>query len=337
MRRHWFYNQKRTVKEACDNLPTGLCFAKESGLVLLVNRVMEQLSHSLTGSSLQDAAVFWAQISDGTLINGARRVYEEEQGRSGQRVIRLSSGEYRTFTRTVLTIESRTVVQLTAADTTGLYDMVHQLERDNEALQQMHLRLQRYQENISMLTREEELLNTKIRIHDDFGKALMRTRHALAQKEPGVYAREVLEVWRSTTAMMRLESRAQEYRDPLEYLKETAAAVGVELFFHGTLPGEDRPRQLIAMAASEALTNAVRHAGATRMEIEVRRRRTGREAKQAYIVCFYNNGQPPAGDIVPGGGISSLRKKLEQLGGEVHVESRPVFCLRVTIPAERQG
>ncbi len=45
------------IKESFDNLPTGLCFSRPEGFVLLANRKMEQLCFELTGEDFQDAGI----------------------------------------------------------------------------------------------------------------------------------------------------------------------------------------------------------------------------------------------------------------------------------------
>lgn len=45
------------IKESFDNLPTGLCFSRPEGFVLLANRKMEQLCFELTGEDLQEPGI----------------------------------------------------------------------------------------------------------------------------------------------------------------------------------------------------------------------------------------------------------------------------------------
>ena len=50
-----------------------------------------------------------------------------------------------------------------------------------------------------------------------------------------------------------------------------------------------------------------------------------------------NNGKIPEGDIVEGGGLSTLRRRVERAGGTMRVDARPSFRLTVTVPKEREG
>jgi Lhr-like helicase len=50
------------------------------------------------------------------------------------------------------------------------------------------------------------------------------------------------------------------------------------------------------------------------------------------VVAITNNGAPPKAKIKEGGGLSSLRRRIEKAGGTVTVHSLPVFVLEVTLP-----
>ena len=49
---------------------------------------------------------------------------------------------------------------------------------------------------------------------------------------------------------------------------------------------------------------------------------------------FRNDGSCPTKEIVEGGGLSSLRRKIEEAGGRMTVGSTPSFVLTVTLPGE---
>ena len=51
-----------------------------------------------------------------------------------------------------------------------------------------------------------------------------------------------------------------------------------------------------------------------------------------YIAQFTNDGIQPTCDIVEGGGLSSLRRKIEREGGSMMVDAFPEFTLTVTLP-----
>lgn len=69
---------------------------------------------------------------------------------------------------------------------------------------------------------------------------------------------------------------------------------------------------VLALALREAVTNVVRHAGASRVSIAVRR-----EGPDAAVVVT-DDGVGVRSS--PGGGLTGMRERLESLGGRVEVE-----------------
>mgnify|MGYP003376182879 CR=1 FL=1 len=89
----------------------------------------------------------------------------------------------------------------------------------------------------------------------------------------------------------------------------------MEVLLQGEMPEDDRAVELITAAGAEALTNAVRHAGAKQLRVNV---------SQTDLVCsavFTNDGR-------------RLRRRIEGEGGTMTVSADPEFTLTVTIPKE---
>jgi len=59
------------------------------------------------------------------------------------------------------------------------------------------------------------------------------------------------------------------------------------------------------------------------------------EAETEYTACFINDGTPAEGTIIEGGGLDSLRKKAERIGGTLVISPQPKFTLTMTIPKRR--
>lgn len=306
---------RSSIKESVDNLPTGLCFSASSGLVLLANRRMHTLCLALTGEKLQNAEQFWQALC--------------REGSSGSfhPVLHLPDGTVWTFSRQTLGEGEQAVVQITAADTTQLHGLTDQLREKNRELAAMNARLRKYGESVDELTRSRERLETKARIHDQLGQALLATRHFLCQEtgDPG----PVFDQWKRNIAVLRLEAELPEEPDPIERFLEAAGSAGVEVELEGELPPGDPARQVILSAAAEALTNGVRHAAATRLRIQLS------QSPLEYLARFTNDGCPPKGEIAEGGGLGSLRRRVEQLGGTMTLASSPIFVLTISLPKER--
>ena len=303
-----------SVKESIDCLTTGLCFSYPNGIVVLVNHQMNALCYRILGEDLQNAVSFWERISEGEFYGTAERL-----SFGAHPMFRLNDGTVWTFGRE----EMQDVVQITAVETTRLHAITEELRNHNLELAAMNLRLKKHAENVEEMTRAKERLEIKARIHSEFGKALLSTRRYLQDEEAD--AEEILNEWKRNIAMLRMKTVAPRDEDPMSILMKVASAAGITVELCGDMPEEESIRQLFFEAASEALTNAVAHAGATCLHIEVMR-----EAERV-SVRFTNDGMPPPDAIAEGGGLGALRQKTVRIGGEMLVETANGFALTLSV------
>ena len=309
---------RSSVKESLDWLSTGLCFAYKNGMVMLVNHRMNDLSHTIFGRDLQNANAFWKNLNDGETQAGIMRL-----SMGANPSFRLPDQTVWTFAREVID----GITQLTAAETTRLNKLTEELKEKNAELSAMNYRLRKYGENVDELTREKERLETKVRIHRELGQALLMTRRYLQGETD--HTQELLDVLNRNIAMLRLESESQKNDEPLDMLLKAARSAGIEVLITGQMPEQEDANRLFFEAATEALTNAVRHADAKSLHIAFS------EDHNAYSVCFTNDGSKPQNKIVEGGGLGSLRQKTEQIGGTMEVLYQPEFVLKLTVLKKR--
>ena len=326
----WKYRKstitRASVREGADMMSMGLCFFKEAGQLILVNLKMEKLSELLCGEALQNGESFWQTISQGDLKSGARRSRIMDVP-----AVILPDGSAWIFDRKVICLNGEEIFQVTAMDATELYGLSSKLKRENSVLRSMNARLKVYGRRVDELTRTQQRLAMKIQIHDSIGQNLMMTRYYLAQEAQGASRQDpapILQRWLHTIALLRREVAPDESKGAFQYLTDAAESAGVEVLLQGEMPEDDRSVELITAAGAEALTNAVRHAGAKQLRVNI---------SQTDLVCsavFTNNGRRPAKPLQEGGGLKGLRRRIEGEGGTMTVSADPEFTLTVTIPKE---
>lgn len=305
---------RASIKEGMDHLTSGLCFYLEGGRIVLVNRTMNDLSFQILGRDLQ---------------NGARFLQDLRDEQVPTRALRLSGGDHPSFRLPdgrVWSFRWETIGgihQLQATDTTQIRQITGELEEKNRELAALNLRLRKYGENVDELTRDRERLETKSRIHRELGQALLTSRQYLLRGEDSQPV--PLDQWRYSIAMLRREA-AREEEKPREMLLRIAASMGITLHITGQLPENEHLQKRFVQAAAEALTNAIRHAQAKHLYIDLT------EQETTFTACFRNDGRPPAGPVTEGGGLGSLRKKITREGGAMNVDSAPDFLLTITLP-----
>ena len=296
-----------SVKEAFDNLPSGVCFFDKNGTVTLCNHQMYRVFFALTGRDLQS-------------LPELRELLD-----SGPDVFLLDDGHAWRFAREEITTEDGTAyTQVTASDVTELYRRQKELEEDNRKLEEDAQRIRRLSANIISLIREEEILSMKMRVHDDIGRSVIATRQFLQQGKP--IGELDLTVWKKAVRLLKHENEQSEEQDAVTELMNAAFGIGIQVSFDGTFPENGAVKELFLSVIRECMTNAVRHAGAK--ELYVRFASGDHRAS----VCVTNSGAVPQGGLVEGGGLASLRILVKKSGGTMEVKTVPRFELTATVP-----
>ena len=311
---------KSAIKESVECLPMGLCFFTEQGFILLSNWKMEQICQELTGKDLQNGNVFWARLSRDQITNHAEPVWYERT-----HCLRMKNGEIWSFEKQLLKMDTKDVWQLTAVNISELYQLSQQLKKENSQLTEMNQRLRQHGENMDAYVRSREILETKIRIHKEMGQALLASRAYLTQTESVIEKESVRKRWEYVVLLLKKEAEISEEKNEWEQFIKTAEDAGVKIIVHGDIPTEEKQMELLMAAAAETLTNAVRHGGADQLRIEI-------QHVTNWNIFFTNNGKKPESIVTEGGGLGSLRTRLEEAGGSMNIFTKPEFVLAVTLP-----
>ena len=302
-----------SIKEGLDSLSSGLCFCEPNGRVILVNSRMNDLCHKLTGQDLQNADIFWQQLQNGQVNANVVRL-----SANNPPSFQFPDGTAWSFAREKLD----SIFQLTAADITQIHALTSKLKEENKQLEVLNQRLRDYGENADALTRARERLDIKVKVHGTLGQALLATRRYLQDEQ--VAQNEAMDLWKHSIAVLHKEA-IQEKPDPMQALKKAAAATAMTLDLKGEIPEDPKVRQLFLQAAAEALTNAISHAKAKTLYVDFA------EDTYKYSVTICNDGLLPTEPIQEGGGLSTLRKNVERIGGQMEIRSVPEFILTVTV------
>ena len=307
-----------SVKESFDNLPAGLCFSNPDGRIRLYNHAMTDLCYIITDAELQNADLFWKTLSHGSVSKNVKRL---SSGQTPE--FRLPDGSIWMFAKNRLDEEN---IQITATDITQLHNLTGKLKEKNEVLTDMNERLRKYGENVDELTRSRERLETKERIHNSLGQALLATRHSMDSKNADVS--ELVEMWKRNISVLKTGSELNKEEYTLDVLFKAAYSAGITIDLSGELPENGEIRKLFVIAATQALTNAVRHAGAKTLYIAFK------NSADTCSVRFTNDGKRPENEITEGGGLENLRKRVEGMNGQMRVISKPRYALEITIDAK---
>lgn len=318
---------RSSVKEGFDNLPSGVCFAGESGIIILCNRQMHRLCHILMGMDLQHISELRRALEvpqpDVEIMDKDARIYHFPDHTMWQ------------FVESAITdVDGNHYTQIQAIDVTELHERRVELERDNQALTEANRRARKLYAELDQIVREKETLAMKMRVHDDMGQCLLSTRNLLLTEDSSLEdLRSGGRRWAQTLQRITEAERGPYLRrgaDPLSELLASAAEIGVRVRVQGKLPEQEETARVLIAAMRECATNTVRHAGGSEMTVRIT------QTQKADIAVITNNGKPPEGGIVEGGGLSGLRRSVENRGGTMTVRGEPVFRLSIVLPREEE-
>jgi signal transduction histidine kinase len=229
------------------------------------------------------------------------------------------------------------------------------LELVHRELETSHARLTAYADQVAELSAATERNRLARDIHDSLGHHLtaiavqiekasaFRTRDPaaadLALRDAQSSARRALDDVRRSVHALRDEAPAVSLSDALadlvaqvrdEFLTVTLAISGEQ---HGY---GDAPLTALYRAAQEALTNARRHAAASRVDVAVE----FTEFAAHLMVADDGRGLPespggPTADGRSGFGLLGMRERVHLVGGHVDITSRADFGTRVNVTVPR--
>lgn len=309
---------RSSIKEAMDDLPVAGCYFTPRGTVKLCNRQMVSLYRTMTGRDLQTLSELHTALEYCT-DHGVGRTHD------GGYVFPDGSVWY--YTEREALADGILYTEAIFTNGTELFAANDELERDNRELLRVNEKLQKMYARAEDRIREREYLSFKMKIHDDIGQSLSVLRQTLqsgaSQEET---ERQVKKL--SLAAGTLVYSPDARSDDPYDALLAEAAELGVEIRLDGMLPIEPDIYDLVVQAVRECLTNCVRHAHGTTVFVQISGMAGG------YTVTITNDGEKPRGPIREGGGLSALRQRIENAGGEMSVSHYPEFLLRFTLMRE---
>lgn len=306
-----------SIKEAFDNLPTGICFFNGAGLPVLCNLAMYRFSFAVCGRDVQF-------ISD--LENCFAEDFRPAEGieKDGLTFV-LKDGSAWHLDKRTFAYAGEKYIQYIALDVTSLYENRMKLMQENEQLRKVQKDLQKLSANVVAITREEEILSAKMRVHDEMGRCLVAAQRYLKAEGNESIPDNLAISWQRAVSMIKYTNDTPD-EDMLAQIRKSCEFMNIMFIKTGELPQNNRVSYILTCAVRECVTNAVRYAEAARLYADF----TENEFQASVVV--YNDGKPPEHEIAEGGGLSTLRCRVERAGGIMRVQSFPRFKLTVTIP-----
>lgn len=311
------------VKEALDTLPSAVCYFTAAGNVKLCNTAMCDLIRKITQNDLQtldelNEALDSCNQNTGVIREGNLFLFPD--GHAWQySVDKVTAAGGRIYTEAVL------------SDVTELYEKRQKLQRQSRELKKMYRELKILSANVLEMTREEEILNLKSRLHDQMNMGVAAIRQILRQNTTSEENAAAIAQFRRAIQVLQ-EENAYPQDDIAEFIRD-AEVSGIRVEITGDFPEEKEVLHLLLPVLREACVNAARHADASVLYITAERK------SNAMRLLLTNDGRQPQQEVIPRGGLVDLGRMLAEAGGKIEIQSQPQFLLTVTLPigTEKEG
>ena len=312
--------RENAIQESLDNLPSGIVFFDGNGMPKLMNRRMHQICMNLASRDIQNITELEEALS--------KPLKEQVFFDDDLKVYGFSDGSVWKFSeKEIITTGGDRFSQVLASEVSELYQSKVLLKRENHKLQEMSAAMKELSKNVVTLTREEETLSMKMRVHDNLGYSVLAAQRMLmreSEEDRDIF----LSQWKQTLDLLNKDNESVEDEQLHRQVQDRAKFLGVKIIYTGEKIWESHIFRLLDIILLEALSNCVRHAGASELYVKCS------SGEQEWIMVITDNGQTTEKDVKEGGGLSGIRKRVEQCGGTLRICSDPIFSITVKIPKE---
>ncbi len=315
-----------SIKESLDNLPVGVCFSTKDGRPVLVNRAMQELSHAIFGQVVSNTQENNRRLAHHEILENVKIIRREPL------LILQAGGE----TWQLKQLDHAGFSEIIAFNISEKWALLQELSDKNKQLDLIQQRLKVYNQNIPGFIKEKEILAAKVKIHDNIGRSLLALRAYLADSNPTQQKRlDLLSLWQQSLLTLAESSGVDPEQSAWEKLTRAAESVGVTIHRRGDLPAEEAVQAKFLTIVHECLNNAVRHAQAKNIMIEIGEveLKTG----PGYLFTISNDGKLPENRLAEKGGLKNIRRSVELDGGEMQMEIDRVFKIRISLPKGREN
>lgn len=312
--------RENAIQESLDNLPSGIVFFDGNGMPKLMNRKMYQICQNLAGRDIQNITELKEALGHPLKENV---FYDVDL-----KVYCLADGSVWKFSeKEIITTAGDHFFQVLASEVSELYRNKVLLKEENQKLQEMSVAMKELSKNVITLTREEEMLSMKMRVHDNLGYSVLAAQRMLLRESEA--DRDVfLSQWKQTLDLLNKDNESVKGEQLHKQVQERAEILGVKIIYTGEQVWESHIFELMDIILLEALSNCVRHAGASELYVKCS------SGEQEWIMVITDNGQTTEKDVKEGGGLSGIRKRVEQCGGTLRICAESKFSIIVKIPKE---
>ncbi len=305
-----------SIKDGLDTLPAGVMFCEANGYIFLTNTRMRDLIRQMINNEQKSGKLFWDKLVECNIVGWDSQVVGED-------ILIRNSREVWRFSKNSFTIGINNYFEIIAIDVTEVTGAFFKLEEERVTLEERNEATKRLLKKIEFLRKEREYVRIRSQVHDVLSQRLTAIQRMTQDDSFTDYSALL---FLSRDAIMHIkEKQGGNAKELFGEIYHYYRKIGLEIELMNDLPREDNIAFLFLAVLREACTNAIKHAGATKVFAKII------SVGDKYRIEITNNGDRPSKGLIEGGGLFGIRNRIESAGGILKVEVIPEFSLIITI------
>ncbi|WP_455159260.1 sensor histidine kinase [Schaalia cardiffensis] len=315
-----------TFKRAFEEFPGLLALGGVKGPVAMTNAPMHHLLIALGLNTAQPLNQIWQALcvrAEEDELNAI--MHRSLEGTPQHLFIRMGESVWQLRYKENDDAPESMRLQLWGEDLSEDYALARQLVDENAELEEATRGLRESIEEAGALVAQQDIVGTRLRLHDVLAQRLTFVRHFLAEG--------VGEVQRTRALSQMLTSLGEDLRADtstptaarLGMIVSGCALMGTRCEVSGPFPEDEDVASVLMSVLSQAVVNAVLHAEAEHITVRFS------QSQSAWTMTIANP-ITDAVDVVEKTGLAGMRTRVEALGGWMRVHADTSFVVRVCIP-----
>lgn len=309
-----------SIVQAINTMDTGILYSQANGRIVIINDKMQELMILLAGRMYRNANDFYNLI-----ISENENDIFINSGMSLENICLMPDGSAWMFNKQEIILSNKVYNHISATDVSVQYSLTKKLKEQSEILQAKSDNLKETIDNLYEISQKSKIDYIQNRVHDILGQHISYMLMLINEDKPLDYKllknfsdNLISQIWQEEASI-----------DPVKEIKNLQSifnTIGVAIKIKGELPKEEKIMALLLEIVREATTNAVRHGFATKILVDVKKK------KSKYYFTISNNGHLTDKEIVFGSGLSDMENKVIGEGGKINIYLTPNFIIEICIP-----
>ena len=285
-----------SVKNGIDMADTGIMFLNNQKEIILINNLMMNI---LTDLNIKDNYI------NKLMCKSIRKTEDDYIIKSLNKIWNLKITDER---------------EIVLIDVTNIYKLQEEKELQNQEIEENNKKILETIQNIEKIEKTKNLLKIKNNYHDKLGHKLALFTKYLERKEKNVKNIEFLldSIYDDN---MKLINSSQKLNDLIKMYD----IIGININIKGELPQNKNESNVFFEIIREAVTNAIIHTDSKNISVIITKYLDRVE------MIITNDGKKNNGIIYENEGIRGMRRKLSEIKGNLVVDNKDKFTLRITV------